>query len=182
MEPGDAQLVRCVLDGHRSAYGGLYDRYACWVRAVCYDTTRSVSEAQDLTQDVFLRAYVGLGQLHDPERFAAWLHSITRNRCLEWLRTRSRSRHDPLPPEDEFPEAGGFDGGQDDEEIRRLREALLALPDRERLAIHSHYLLNHSAEQARSILNLSRAGWYRLLRRARDRLGRIMKRQTEHTR
>ncbi|HOB75147.1 MAG TPA: sigma factor [Phycisphaerae bacterium] len=82
MESGDAQLVRSVLGGDRAAYARLYDRYARWVRAICYDRTRSISDAQDLTQEVFLRACVRLGELREPERFAAWLYSIARGQRM----------------------------------------------------------------------------------------------------
>ena len=107
MEAGDAQLVRSVLDGDRAAYAELYERYARWVRAVCFDTARNLSDAQDLTQEVFLRAYAQLGRLREPERFGAWLHSIARNRCLEWLRAQSYRRCESLPAHPSMWWAGG---------------------------------------------------------------------------
>lgn len=50
----DADLLALVLQGDRQAYGRLYDRYAPFIRAICYDTTRELSQANDLCQEVFL--------------------------------------------------------------------------------------------------------------------------------
>jgi len=83
-------LVRAVLAGQRAAYEKLYDRYASLVRAVCYDTTRNLADAQDLAQDVFLRAYEKLAQLRDPDRFGNWLVAIARLRSREWRRKKLR--------------------------------------------------------------------------------------------
>jgi RNA polymerase sigma-70 factor (ECF subfamily) len=71
-------LVRAVLAGEKAAYKTLYDRYAPLVRAVCYDAIGNLTEAQDLAQDVFVRAYEKLGQLRDPARFGKWLLGIAR--------------------------------------------------------------------------------------------------------
>src|SRR5688500_16336258 len=53
----DAERVRAALAGDRSAFGDLYDRHARWVRAVLYDVIHDLPQAQDLAQEVFLRAY-----------------------------------------------------------------------------------------------------------------------------
>ena len=53
----DRELVRVTIAGDKAAYGQLYDRYAPLVRAVCYDRTGNLADAQNLAQDVFLRAY-----------------------------------------------------------------------------------------------------------------------------
>jgi RNA polymerase sigma-70 factor (ECF subfamily) len=177
MSESDAERVRASLAGDRSAFGDLYDRHARWVRAVLYDASRNLRDAQDLGQEVFLRAYRGLGDLRDPERFAPWLMGITRAVALDWLRRRVRDRHEyvgcdldcPAPAETQL----------DDESIRWLREAVQSLPERERLAVYVFYLQSRSAEDAQAVLNLSRAGLYRLLGRARKRLERIMKRRWE---
>ena len=90
--PSDKMLVRTVLAGDKAAYGKLYDRYAPLVRAICYDEARNLADAQDLAQDVFMRAYENLENLRDPNRFGRWLIGIARLRCKEWRR-RSSQRH-----------------------------------------------------------------------------------------
>lgn len=176
----DAERVRAVLAGDRSAFGDLYDRHARWVRAVLYDATHDLTQAQDLAQEVFLRAYRKLCDLRDPSRFGAWLMGITRHAALEWLRRKRRDRHQYVG--DEFDCAAPVEIATDDESIQQLRQAVASLPERERLAVYVFYLQDRSAEDARAVLNLSRAGLYRVLTRARRRLKRMMNCPQENVR
>ncbi len=170
---GDGDLVRAVLGGERSAYAALYDRHARLIRAICYNATRDLADAQDLSQEVFLRAYRKLGELRDPDRFAGWLVSIARRVCCEWRRGRSRDRHRYVgldPGASDQPEVASSDG-----RIGELREAILSLPERERLALQVFYLQDQSADDACAVLRLSRSGLYRVLGRARRRLERVLR-------
>ena len=176
----DAERVRAVLAGDRSAFGDLYDRHARWLRALAYEATGNLEDAQDLAQEVFLRAYRGLGDLRDHERFGAWLMGIARTAAMEWRRRQARDAHQYTGGELDCPMQA--EPLSDDESIERLREAVAALRERERQAVYVFYLQDRSADDARNVLNLSRAGLYRLLGRARKRLERTMKRQWSNAR
>ena len=174
MGRGDEDLVRAVLGGDIEAYSGLYDRHAALIRAICHGWTGSLSESQDLTQEVFLRAYRKLHGLRDPQRFGSWLVSIARRVCREWRRSRARDRHryQGLGPD----EPGELDGAvARDETLTRLQGAIASLPERERAAVHLAYLRGQPAEKARHTLGLSRSGYYRVLQRARKRLESAMR-------
>ena len=86
----DRELVEAVIGGDSKAYGNLYDKYAPLVRAVCFDATSNIADAQDLSQDVFIRAFEKLAELRQPELFGRWLVSIARLRCKEWYRQQER--------------------------------------------------------------------------------------------
>ncbi len=168
MDGSDVPLVERVLSGDRSAFAELYDRYAGLIRAVCYDTTRNLSDAQDLSQEVFLRAYSKLGDLRHPDRFASWLLGIARMVCREWQRRRCRHRHHDVG---HVPDAERERKvPSEDDRLGRLGEAMRSLPERERLAMHAFYLNGESADAVRHLLGLSQSGVYRLLDRARERL------------
>ena len=170
-KPGDRKLIQAVFAGDKDAFADLYDRYAPLVRAICYDSTRNLTDAQDLAQDVFMRAYEKLSRLRDPDRFGKWLVGIARLRCREWRRQRLRSRDRHVGLDDtELAIANP----SNDDRIERLREMITALPSKERLALHTFYLQGSSAENARRIMGLSRSGFYRVLDRARKRLQRLM--------
>ena len=173
MAHSDAELVYAVLGGDKSAYAELYDRYAGLVRAVCCDTTADLASAQDLSQEVFLRAYAGLPRLRDPARFGKWLVGFARMVCREWRRGRLRDRHRyiGIAPESSSASAEPLDA----ERVRRLRKAIRLLPEKERLALHAFYLRGQSAEQARAVLGFSLSGFYRVMARARKRLERMLR-------
>ena len=169
--PSDKTLVRAVLAGERKAYEELYDLYAPLVRAICYDVTNNLADAQDLAQDVFMRAYERLGHLRKPDCFGKWVIGIARLRCREWQRATLRSRGKFIKLE--HAESVSVNPSSD-RCIERLRKTIRALPEKERLALHTFYLQSESAEDARRIVGLSRSGFYRVLERARKRLERLL--------
>lgn len=172
----EEELVRAVLAGDKAAYGILYDRFAPLVRAVCHDSTRNLADAQDLAQDVFLRAYEGLGELQKPASFGPWIIGITRRRCLEWRRqiVRDQRRREHAQ---EMKQAGG--NPADDGEIAELGRLIAALPETERLALHAFYLRGKSVEDARQVVGLSRSGFYKVLQQALVRLKRSVGQESE---
>src|SRR4029079_17218656 len=79
-----AELVVRARAGDHAAFAALYDRHARLVRAICYDATAHLTSADDLSQEVFLRAYQKLHQLRDGSRFVAWLCEIARKGGHDW--------------------------------------------------------------------------------------------------
>jgi RNA polymerase sigma-70 factor (ECF subfamily) len=178
-EPNDAELVQAAIKGNKNAYAALYDRYAPLVRAICYDHTPHLADAQDLTQDVFLRAYVRLDRLHRPERFGPWIVTMARLRCREWRRQRSRERrrHAGLDAIDAAAERP-----PDAVEPDALRKRIAQLPEKERLVLHVFYLQGNSTPDSCRLVGLSRSGFYRALDRARKQLRTLLARELEDMR
>lgn len=177
MAATDGTLVRGVLGGDRAAFAELYDRRARLVRAVCFDTTRDLDAAADLAQEVFLRAYMRLRELRDPQRFTPWLLGIARRTCREWQRARRRARQRAGP----LPEGLPARDDPPDERLAVLRDAVAALPERERRSIQAFYLSGLDAEEARRVLGLSRTTLYRVLAQAREHLNGLFRRQEVQT-
>jgi RNA polymerase sigma-70 factor, ECF subfamily len=172
----DKELIEAVSTGDLSKYGILYDRYAPLVRAVCYDTTGNLADAQDLAQDVFLRAFQKLKELRQPELFNRWLLAIARLRCKEWQRQKLRmqNKHTQLA-------AGSTTTAEyeNDGQLEQLRKEIRKLPTLERLALHTFYLKENSVEDAGRIFGLSRSGFYRVLDKARKQLAELMSKEKE---
>lgn len=167
----DATLVRGTLDGDRAAFAELYDRKARLIRAICYDATRDLHAAADLTQEVFLRAFARLATLRDADKFAVWLVGIARQVLHEWRRGRVRrtqSTDDPNEPLTLIPAALPFAAPHD--ELADLRDAIAKLPEAERIALHAFYLEEQDLRRVQASTGLSRSGLYKVLSRARRRL------------
>ena len=103
MPASDATLVQGVLSGDRNAFAELYDRWAGLIRAMCFDVTRDLDTAEDLAQEVFLRALRKLGDLRDPPRFVSWLMGIARHVCREWRRGRFQNQRRLTSLTDDLP-------------------------------------------------------------------------------
>jgi RNA polymerase sigma-70 factor (ECF subfamily) len=83
----DARLVRRARDGDEGAFSRLYERYARMIHGMLLARVhRTVSDVDDLVQDVFLTAWRGLDGLRDPAAFGGWLTTIARNRAADFHR------------------------------------------------------------------------------------------------
>jgi RNA polymerase sigma-70 factor, ECF subfamily len=81
----DSALVLAAQEGDRSAFGGLYARYARVVHAILLARV-PLHDVDDLVQDVFLRALPRLRSLRDATRFGPWLSAIARNIANDYFR------------------------------------------------------------------------------------------------
>ena len=89
----DAQLVEGCLSGQEAAWEQLVRTHTRLVYSVCYRFTGSDSEAQDLTQEVFLRVFKNLKSFRAGEgRFAVWLGRLTRNLLIDHYRKTRMDR------------------------------------------------------------------------------------------
>ena len=86
----DYRLARSVANGNLNALGELYERHFRQVYAVCLSMTRNPSEAEDLTQDVFVHLVRKIGSYRGESRFSTWLHRLTVNLVLMHMRRPSR--------------------------------------------------------------------------------------------
>lgn len=71
-----AELVAAAQDGDREAFGELVSRFERMVQSICWSRLRDYAEVQEVSQDVFIKAYEKLGQLNEPAAFPGWLRSI----------------------------------------------------------------------------------------------------------
>ena len=168
MSLSDKQLVEATLSGDKEAYGQLYDRYAKLVRVMCYDTTQDLTLAQDLAQEVFLRAYNLLERLEEQDKFGPWLTTITKNIAREYRRGKFRDRH--VYVGDDMPEQESQDHQDQNLISEEINQALQKLPENERLALHVYYMQDQKAKDACRILKVSRSALFRLLEKARKSL------------
>ena len=89
MESGLSLACR-ALSGDGEAFGELVNMYRVEVYGIALSIAGNRTDAEDLTQEAFIKAYLNLSQLKDPERFGAWLRRIARNHCKDWLRAHAQ--------------------------------------------------------------------------------------------
>ena len=90
MDRTDEQLVAESLAGDRSAYGELVKRHHGRIKAIAYRGLRDDALADDLAQEVFIRAYRSLHRFQVGRRFGPWLSAIAANRVRDHLKSRAR--------------------------------------------------------------------------------------------
>jgi RNA polymerase sigma-70 factor (ECF subfamily) len=121
-QDADAALVEAAARGERDAFASLHDRYAPMVHAVLLSRVRP-NEADDLVQDVFLKALRGIHTLRDHHAVGAWLARIARNRAIDHHRRAMKVQ--PLNEE----VATRRPGPQQSFEAREALDAIRELPE-----------------------------------------------------
>lgn len=84
----DATLVQKTLAGDKQAYEELVRRYSSGLCGYIHHQVKNFSDAEDISQESFLKAYCHLAELRNPSQFASWLFRIAKNTCLDWKRKR----------------------------------------------------------------------------------------------
>ncbi|NJN22334.1 MAG: sigma-70 family RNA polymerase sigma factor [Leptolyngbya sp. RL_3_1] len=139
----DAELVEHLRNGRQDALRILYGRYSNLVYTIAFKMLNSASEAEDLTQDVFLNFWKQ--EKFDPNRAAlsTYLCVITRSRALNRLRQRgsqqrSLEKLQALPPR-EFTASTPLESASLAEQQQTLKRVLAELPDRQRQILEMNF-------------------------------------------
>jgi RNA polymerase sigma-70 factor (ECF subfamily) len=90
----DIRLVERAQSGDVRAFEALVRRYERWVFTLALRMVGDRGEAEDMAQDVFLKAYAGLSGFRGSSRFSTWLYAIASHHCLNYLASRARR---PVP-------------------------------------------------------------------------------------
>ena len=169
----ERELAQRAAQGDREAFGGLVKCHQAGVYNVAYRMLGEFRDAEDATQETFLRAFRAIQTL-DPQRPpGAWLKKIAVNVCLNRLerrKTLSLQNEDAIPVNEPSPEAQTIEREQN----RQVRAALLAMPPRYRAAIELRHFQELSYTEMAETLNRPLSDIKSDLFRARKLLAEIM--------
>jgi RNA polymerase sigma-70 factor, ECF subfamily len=121
-QPTAAQLVARAQQGDDRAFGELVRRYRQRIVALTLHLTGSASDAEDITQEVFLGAYRALRSFEGRSHFFTWLYRLAVNRALNAQRSRSRRRESFLEEDPRIDKAIAVDAAGDPQRAAELRE------------------------------------------------------------
>jgi RNA polymerase sigma-70 factor, ECF subfamily len=133
------------------------DEYLPHVYRFALRLTGSRQDAEDLTQDTFLRAWRGRGRLRDAGAARAWLFTIAKNLWNDRLRRKGRRPAIVEPLEDD-QQSGAVAADHElivREDVRRVLEAMDSLPSRQREVLHLHACDGFSLGEIAAVLGIS---------------------------
>ena len=84
----DEEIIFRVLKGDQSAYALLLEKYKNYVFTLVLRFTENREDAEEIAQDVFVKAYRSLADFRGDSKFSTWLFTITRTTCLSFLRKK----------------------------------------------------------------------------------------------
>jgi RNA polymerase sigma-70 factor, ECF subfamily len=181
----EALIERC-LNGDQSAWELVVRQYRRKVFNVAYKFVGRHEEAEDLTQDIFLKIFRSLGTFDRRANFQTWLISVSRNLCIDHYRSVRQERQSidrSVDPGDLAPAAPG--GGpiaalEQQDRVALLREAMAALPESLRTAVLMRDLQEFSYQEIADRLHLPEGTVKSRINRGRTELARQIRKMRGH--
>ncbi|MBK8142803.1 MAG: sigma-70 family RNA polymerase sigma factor [Chitinophagaceae bacterium] len=106
----DNELISKVLSGDHQAYAGLVNRYQNYVFTLTLRMVKNREDAEEVAQDVFIKAFKYLADFRGASKFSTWLYTIVNNTCISFLRKKKLEIHS-LDNEKVFEVADSMDSG-----------------------------------------------------------------------
>ena len=167
----DEDLLRAFVEGDERAYARLYEHHRGPLYVYAARMPDDGEAARDLVQDIFLSLYEHRAEARDVRSARAWLFTVARNRCLTRLRQRrNRDRLDERVAGELATAAPVAEDG-DDEETRRVRRALMELPEEQREILVLREYEDLSYREIAEIAQTTESAVKSRLFRARQALG-----------
>ncbi len=91
----ESEWVARAKAGDAEAFAAIFQHYRPRIHSFCYRTMGNATDADDLTQETFLKAYAALHRTNTDLALNAWLHRIAANACTDLLRRRQMARAQP---------------------------------------------------------------------------------------
>lgn len=171
----DNEIISQVLGGNQSAYAVLVNRYQNYVFTLTLRLIKSREDAEELAQDVFVKAYRYLSDFRGDAKFSTWLYTIVNNTCITWLRKKKLETRS-LDDEQMQHRAENIDSGARADWVEQksrqamVNQAIAQLGPDDALVLTLFYQAEQSLEETARILGIETNAAKVRLHRARGRL------------
>jgi RNA polymerase sigma factor (sigma-70 family) len=179
--PVDNEIINSVLQGEQDQYAQLVKRYQNFVFTIVLRYTSNREDAEEIAQDVFVKAYRSLADFRGESKFSTWLYTIVTTTCITFLRKKKVPVYS-LDTEQMFDLAdnqnSAFKANQVEQKskVQVINEALRLLSIDDARIITLFYQAEQSLEEIGRILGIDPNTAKVKLHRARQRLKEKMER------
>lgn len=154
----DIDLCRLAANGNLAAFELVYERYHRRTYSLCLRMTASQTEAEDLTQEVFIQLFRKIGSFRGDSAFSTWLHRLTVNQVLMHFRRRS-VKNERTSEDGEMPE-GAVTGSANPNKMAvvdriALKNAIRQLPNGYRRVFVLHDVEGFEHEEVARMMGIS---------------------------
>ncbi|MEO7924288.1 MAG: RNA polymerase sigma factor [Chitinophagaceae bacterium] len=171
----DNEIISKVLSGEQQAYAELVNRYQNYVFTLVLRIVKNREDAEEVAQDVFIKAYKYLADFRGESKFTTWLYTIVNNTCISFLRKKKLDIHS-LDNEKVFEMADNQDSGmranmvEQKSKLAMVSNAIGMLGPDDAEIITLFYKAEQSLEEIAQILSVENNTAKVRLHRARTRL------------
>lgn len=171
----DNEVITQVLGGDHQAFAGLVNKYQNYVFTLALRMLKNREDAEEIAQDVFVKAYKALADFRGESRFSTWLYTIVNTTCLTFLRKKRPEIH-TLDNEVLMAKVENTDSGMNANQVEQksrqsmVNKAIALLPPDDAELITLFYKAEQSLEEIARILHVESNTAKVRLHRARTRL------------
>lgn len=173
-------LISDILSGNQRAFADLVDEYKHMVYALCHKMCQDATEAEEIAQDAFVKAYTGLNKFKGKSKFSTWLYQITYFTAINHLRKRSLEIDDQFINWELEPYQNEEHPLEKEDQRKLINTALSYLKPKERAVINLFYLEELELKEVAEITKMSLSNVKVSLYRARKKLYVIMSNLTKN--
>ena len=173
--PQDIEIISQVLKGDQNAYAALVEKYKNYVFTLVLRFTKSREDAEELSQDIFIKAYRYLADFKGQSKFSTWLYTIVNTTCISFLRKKKlemRSLDDEGVFETADMQRSGFEANavEQKSKVNMVNKAIALLNPDDAEIITLFYKNEQSLDEIATILGIESNTAKVRLHRARTRL------------
>lgn len=171
----DTEIISTVLHGNQQAYAQLVERYQNYVFTIVLRYIKSREDAEEVAQDIFIKAYRSLSDFKGASKFSTWLYTITTTTCITFLRKKRLEVHS-LDNDKVFEVADSQDSGMSANQIEQksrvnmVNHAIAMLSGDDAELITLFYKGEQTLEEIAQVLGIEANAVKVRLHRARTRL------------
>lgn len=171
----DNEIISKVLNGDHEAYAGLVNRYQNYVFTLTLRMIKSREDAEEVAQDIFIKAYRSLSSFRGDSKFSTWLYTIVNTTAITFLRKKKLDIHS-LDNENVFEIADSQDSGlranlvEQKSKVSMVNNAIALLNPDDAQIITLFYKAEQTLEEIAQVLGLETNTAKVRLHRARTRL------------
>lgn len=154
----DEATIELVLNGNTHAFSEIVDKYRDSVFGMALRFTGNHNDAQDVSQEIFIKVYGNLHRFNRKSKFSTWLYRVSYNLCIDWTRKHRKDRlstnFDNGGSEIADSRAGPEDSYLQAQQRMELRKAINSLKDKYRNILILFYFQSFSYETIGEILEI----------------------------
>lgn len=173
--PDDNEVIRRILQGEKDAYAIVVEKYKSYVFTLTMRFVKTREDAEEVAQDIFVKAYRSLADFRGDSKFSTWLYTIVNTTCITFLR-KKRLETKSLDDEKTFELADSVDSGMRANQVEQksridmVNRAILMLSEDDAEVITLFYKAEQTLEEIAKVMGIEQNAVKVRLHRARQRL------------
>ena len=183
MTTNDQHYINLIIDGDSNAFAVLVDRYKDLVFTLALRMLKNREEAEEVSQDAFIKAYKSLNKFKGDSKFSTWIYKITYNTSLDRIKKNRKHLNDIAI--DEFTEHqvktidNALDNLEKKERSTAIQDCISLLPSDDGFLLTLYYFEEQTLEEMSKAIGLTPNNVKVKLFRARKKLATILKNKLE---